>query len=121
MRKSLIYSIILYRKAYVCITVCLGRENLMETVNTYPGHITKEWHFIPDSKQAMMTAPCRATLYILGDEAQSVKDAKGVRREAFEEFFSAMLSMNEEGVEPIDDEFVQATVGRMNIARELDL
>jgi len=57
----------------------------------------------------------------LWEEIIETDSQRKLQRAAFEKFFTANQTLNEQGIEPLDDEFDAILAEGINITRELDL
>ena len=68
-----------------------------------------------------IASSAKKALKLNGTDIDDLKNLRRTQRDAFEEFFAAMESLNKDDVEPLDEEFDTILADRVNIYRELDL
>ena len=86
-------------------------------LTSYEGYFEKG-KFISADKSKI---PERRKAIVTIIEEESEEDIVKAQSKAFEEFMKAMKEMDEQGIEPLGEEFDEIMSHRVNITRELDL
>jgi len=86
-------------------------------LNSYEGYFERG-KFISKDK---LKIPERRKVIVTVIEEESDEDIVKGQMDAFDEFMKAMKEMNEQGIEPLGEEFDEIMSHRVNITRELDL
>jgi len=91
-------------------------------VQTYQGYFEDDGRFVPEGVLVKLPIGKRAIVNVFDEDAVSEPNRqRQAQRKAFEEFFAAMETLNEDGVELLDDEFDKILSEKFNITRELHL
>ena len=101
---------------------CVKMRRRVNMVQTYQGYFEDDGRFVPEGVLVKLPIGKRAIVNVFDEDAVSEPNRqRQAQRKAFEEFFAAMETLNEDGVELLDDEFDKILSEKVNITRELHL
>ena len=92
----------------------------MGMLQAHQGYFNSYMQFINDNR-LMVQIPTNRRVTIFWEEALEADNQREAQRAAFEEFFAINRSLNDQGIEPLDQEFDAILAEGINIGRELDL
>jgi hypothetical protein len=70
----------------------------------HKGYFQEDGRFVADDRR-LIKIPINRLITIIWDEASDRNNQREAQRTAFEKFFAANQALNEQGLEPLDEEF----------------